>query len=245
MVRRFCLYGFLKNQRYFEPFLVLFLLGKGLDFLSIGLLVGFRELVVNLLEVPSGALADLYGRRRAMFLSLTAYLVSFALFSWAAALPGLFLAMGVYGVGEVFRSGTHKAMIFDWLRRQGRAGEKARVYGLTRSFSQLGSAVSVWIAVLLVLADGGYDRLFWYSMVPYGLGMLNLLGYPAVLDATAGHGERSVRRHLGQALRQCLTVPPLRALLFESMLQRGTWQSTKDYLQPMVQHWFSPCLSWP
>ena len=235
MIRRFCLYGFLKNQRYFEPFLLLFLLGKGLDFFAIGLLIACRDLVVNLLEVPSGALADLYGRRRSMMLSFVAYLVSFALFSWADSLPGLFFAMGAYGVGEAFRSGTHKAMIFDWLRREGRAGEKAKIYGLTRSWSQLGSAVSVWIAVLLVLVDGGYDRLFWFTMVPNALSLVNFLGYPAFLDATPERGERSVKRHLGRALRQCFGVPRLRALLFESMLQRGTWQSGKDYLQPMVQ----------
>ena len=81
MLIRFCLYGFLKNQRYFEPFFVLALLEKGLDFATIGLLVGFRELVVLLLEVPSGAIADVFGRRRAMMLSFSAYALSFLLFA--------------------------------------------------------------------------------------------------------------------------------------------------------------------
>jgi hypothetical protein len=66
MLFRFSLYGFLKNQRYFEPFLVLALLEKGLGFFEIGLLIGFRELTVNLLEIPSGAVADVWGRRRSM-----------------------------------------------------------------------------------------------------------------------------------------------------------------------------------
>ena len=55
MLFRFSLYGFLKNQRYFEPFLVLIFLEKGLSFFLIGLLIGFREVVVDLLEIPSGA----------------------------------------------------------------------------------------------------------------------------------------------------------------------------------------------
>ena len=61
MLFRFSLYGFLKNQTYFEPFLILAFREKGLSFFQIGLLIGFREVCVNLFEVPSGAVADLYG----------------------------------------------------------------------------------------------------------------------------------------------------------------------------------------
>ena len=79
MLFRFSLYGFLKNQRYYEPFLILAFREKGLSFFQIGLLIGFREICINLFEVPSGALADLYGRRRAMILSFSAYILSFLL----------------------------------------------------------------------------------------------------------------------------------------------------------------------
>ena len=45
MLSRFCLYGFLKNQQYYDPFLVLAFREKGLSFAAIGLLgmgrVGF------------------------------------------------------------------------------------------------------------------------------------------------------------------------------------------------------------
>ena len=87
MLFRFSLYGFLKNQTYFEPFLILAFREKGLSFFQIGLLIGFREVCVNLFEVPSGAVADLYGRRRAMIFSFLAYIASFLLFGFAAHRP--------------------------------------------------------------------------------------------------------------------------------------------------------------
>ena len=62
MIVRFSLYGFLKNQRYFEPFLLLALIQMGLSFFDIGLLIAFRELATNVMEIPSGAIADLYGQ---------------------------------------------------------------------------------------------------------------------------------------------------------------------------------------
>ena len=65
-------------------------IAKGLSFLDIGLLIGFREICVYLLDIPSGAIADLHGRRRSMILSFSAYILSFSLFALAGALPLLF-----------------------------------------------------------------------------------------------------------------------------------------------------------
>ena len=58
MLFRFCLYGFLKNQRYFEPFFMLALLAHGLNFFEIGLLYACRSLTLNVREIPSGVIAD-------------------------------------------------------------------------------------------------------------------------------------------------------------------------------------------
>ena len=69
MLRRFCLYGFLKNQQYYDPFLVLAFLQMGLSYTLIGVLIAFREVVLNLSEIPTGAVADLFGRRKSMIFS--------------------------------------------------------------------------------------------------------------------------------------------------------------------------------
>ena len=118
MLRRFSLYGFLKNQRYYDPFIILAFREKGLSFFVIGLLIAFREFSINLMEIPSGALADLYGRRRCMLISFTSYIICFAIFGYSQSIWQLFLAMFFFSIGEAFRSGSHKAMIFDWLERQ-------------------------------------------------------------------------------------------------------------------------------
>lgn len=160
MLFRFSLYGFLKNQRYYDPFLYLAFLEKGLSYFAIGILIGFREVCTNLFEIPSGAVADLYGRRRAMIFSFCAYIASFVIFAVSESLFPLFAAMFFYGLGDAFRSGTHKAMIFDWLRLQGRSDEKTKIYGFTRSWSQMGSAVSVLIAGALVFYSGNFVDIF-------------------------------------------------------------------------------------
>jgi len=66
MYYKFRLYGFLKNLRFFDPFLILFFREAGLSFLAIGTLFSIREIATNLLEVPTGVIADSFGRRKAM-----------------------------------------------------------------------------------------------------------------------------------------------------------------------------------
>jgi MFS family permease len=236
VLRRFSLYGFLKNQRYFEPFLILVFLDKGLSFFLIGLLVAFREITVNLLEVPSGAMADVWGRRRSLILSFGAYIVSFVIFGLSKNIPLLFGAMFLYGVGDAFRTGTHKAMIFAWLRNEGLEAGRTKVYGYTRSWSQFGSALSVIIASAVVLAVESYTWVFFLAIPPYIAGILNFLGYPAEVDGRAKEGKSfgEVASHLARTLSRAVRSRGIRRLVLESAGFEGVFKAGKDYLQPVL-----------
>ena len=235
MIFRFSLYGFLKNQRYFEPFLFLAFLEKGLDFTDIGLLIAVRELTTNLLEIPSGAVADVISRRFSMILSFGAYIVAFTTLGYASDMNLLYLGMLFFGVGEAFRSGTHKAMIFAWLRSQDREDERVKIYGYTRSWSKYGSAVSVALAAPIVLFTDSYEWIFLAAIVPYALNIVNFLGYPKDLDEAAGVVSMAeVVRHAGRTVSDSVRRPRLRRLFFESMGFDGVFAATKDYLQPIL-----------
>jgi hypothetical protein len=71
---KFCLYGFLKNQRFFEPFFILiFLRNKGLNFTRIWTLYSIRIILQFLFEVPIGVAADTTGRRGIMLFAYGFY----------------------------------------------------------------------------------------------------------------------------------------------------------------------------
>ena len=236
MIFRFSLYGFLKNQRYFEPFLILAFLQVGLSFFEIGLLIAFRELCVNVLEIPSGTIADLYGRRRSLMFSFGAYVVGFLMFGFTDQFAFFFAAMFFLAVGDAFRTGTHKAMIFTWLRLQGRSDERTKIYGYTRSWSKIGSAVSALIAAAFVLATGSYTLVFFLAAVPYIGNIINFLGYPTELEGEPElhPGPRQVLAHMRESLRAAFGGGGLRRLVLESMGFEGVFHAVKDYLQPIL-----------
>ncbi len=236
MIFRFSLYGFLKNQRYFEPFLLLVLIDKGLSFTAIGLLIAIRELTVNCLEIPSGAIADLWGRRNAMILAFVAFIASFLLFGMADHFPLLAGAMFLYGIGEAFRTGTHKAMIFAWLELQGRTDERTLIYGYTRSWSKLGSAFSVIIATAIVLFSHSYEYVFYVAVIPYLICLVNFLGYPSELNRSGDvrPSLANLTRKSVDTLRDTVRRRNLRRVVVEGMAFDGTFATVKDYLQPIL-----------
>ena len=235
---KFCAYGFLKNQRFFEPFIVLFFLEKGLTYFQIGLLVTVREVIQNLLEVPTGVVSDSIGRRRTLVGAFALYIAAFLILSFSGSYWLFFAAMVFYAAGDAFRSGTHKAMIYEYLRLNGWQDQKVDYYGHTRSWSQMGSAVSSLLAVGIVFVSGNYSAIILAAVVPYLLDLMLMLTYPKALDGRADVSSAgAVRRQFVEVFR--LTVGSLRVrrtrrALANSVLYSGPFKVMKDYYQPIL-----------
>ncbi len=234
---KFSAYGFLKNLKLFEPFLVLFLLEKNMSFTLIGTLYAYREIMTNLLEVPTGVIADALGRRRTMVQSFLSYIISFIIFYYASSFWVLMLGMTLFAFGEAFRGGTHKAMIFEYLRMNGWEDQKVDYYGHTRSWSQKGSALSALIAAGIVFVSGRYDVIFLVSILPYIVNLLLMLSYPQELD---GELNKS-----GSVKESFVTVWKSLVITFKGhgalrattnvCIYDGFYNAVKDFLQPVVK----------
>lgn len=231
------MYGFLKNLDFSEPFLILFYLSLGLNFLQIGILVSFLNICVNVMEIPSGALADIYGRKNSVMVSLAGYIIAFAIFAFSHGYAPLFIALFFYSIGDAFRTGTHKAMIFDWLRMNNRLSEKTRVYGYTRSWSKYGSAISVIIAPVIVIFSKDYRWIFIFSIIPYIIGVWNIASYPAYLNKKLDNKLNIglIFSHTIGSIKSSFVNIHLRKLIVQSLGFEGVFEVTKDYLQPILK----------
>lgn len=242
MYHKFRLYGFLKNLRFFDPFIILFFREMGLSFLEIGALFSIRELATNILEVPTGVVADAFGRRKAMLASFSSYILSFLIFYFAPGFWTYALAMVLFAFGETFRTGTHKAMILEYLRIKGIEHLKVHYYGHTRAGSQLGSALGALIAAGLVFYSGSYRIVFLASVVPYVLGLALFLTYPKELDGEVvretGAWRKAFRERIATTGREFISMfrnlHTLKGLVHSAAFD-GVFKATKDYLQPILK----------
>jgi MFS family permease len=228
------MYGFLKNLRFFDAFFILYLVDKGISFTQIGMLYAVREVITNLFEIPSGIIADSFGRKRALAGSFILYISSFILFYLFQDFWFFLIAFMIFGLAEAFRSGTHKGMIMDYLKLNNREVQAANYYGHTRSWSQKGSALSALMAGLIVFYGGSYESIFLYSIVPYLLNFILILSYPQSLNLSLEPAENKKRKRVGYAIRLLLDllrqVSVLR-IIYSSAAHTAYLRAVKDYIQ--------------
>ncbi|WGS64481.1 MFS transporter [Marinitoga aeolica] len=237
---KFCAYGFLKNLRFFEPFLILFFLEKGLSYFQIGILYSIMKISTNILEIPTGIIADSIGRRRAMVFSFSSYIISFSIFYISKNFLIFSLSMIIYAFGEAFRSGTHKAMILEYLKIKGWKDMKVYYYGNTRSCSQLGSAISSLIAASIVFYSGSYQSIFLASIIPYVLDLILMLTYPKELDGEIKEFNiENLKKSFSNVLREfAISFKKINLLksIFLTATYSGYYSAIKDFLQPVLKN---------
>ena len=100
--------------------------------------VFFASLLLS--EVPTGVVADRYGRRISMLWGSLLISVGFLVFALADVLPVLLTAYVLFGVGSALMSGADDAYLFDALRAVGRVREFPAVAGRLNALMTLAVA---------------------------------------------------------------------------------------------------------
>ncbi len=230
MILRFCLYSILKNLRFADPFLVLYLVHRELSLAEVGLLMGLSKLVSATLELPLGVVADGFGRRRSLAACFACYSAAFVLYPLSAQQVGgggmslLSAAAVLYGLGEALRSGSHKAIILDWLDTRGESARATEVIGLARSFSKFSRGGSALVGGLILVWFQSWSLLFWMSAATALGGFVLMLSYPRDLEGEQTRDRRggsSGRVPWRQRLRDLAGAPGTARLVAQSVLFDG------------------------
>jgi len=237
-IRKFCLYGFLKNLKFFEPYLYIYLIQVvHLNLFQIGTLFSIRGIVIYLFEVPSGIFADQYGRKTELMICFIFYIASFFFFFLGGSYAIVAVAMVFFGLGEAFRSGTHKAMIYSYLEQKGWFKHKTFVYGRTRSFSLIGSSLSAFASILLIIRLPRMQSIFLFSIIPYILDFLLIWSYPDTLNEPI-ESTISVKKFFTYSIEQLKNIfanRSLRKVVISSSLFDAVFKVLKDYIQPILK----------
>ena len=120
------------NVRFYYPVFMILFLDFGITLEQFGLLNAAWAAAIVLLEVPSGALADLIGRRRLLVAAgilMVVEMLALCLVPVPSAwvFSALLLNRIVSGIAEAFASGADEALAYDSLVAAGKAEEWPRV----------------------------------------------------------------------------------------------------------------------
>lgn len=235
-ITKFSLYGLLKNLRFFEPFMLIYFLDQSLSLFYIGILFSIREIVIYIFEIPSGVIADRYGKKTELVFCFLFYISSFILFFFATGFIGFAFAMTLFALGEAFRSGTHKAMIMAYMDRHELKDSKTRIYGLTRSYSLIGSMIASLVSIGLVLWLVDIRYLFLAAIIPYVIDLLMVLTYPSYLNEKrdSSFSFKSFVKSNIEGITYTFKNKDVRSAVFNSSTYQAFFKAIKDYIQPLI-----------
>jgi len=187
--RAFVAFRVFFTARFYYPIYTLLFLDHGLTLEQFGLLNGVWAATIVLLELPSGALADVVGRRNLVVGAAT--LMASEMLVLMLAPPGggawlfaLFLLNRVLsGAAEAAASGADEALAYDSLKAAGREGQWGRVLERASRYQSLGFFVALLVGAA-VYDPGLVERLGGWFGADWQLAQRDVLKFPVILNAT-------------------------------------------------------------
>ncbi len=159
------------------PFFVVYFLDLGFSFFNISLLLAGYGLSIFLFEIPTGAVADGFGRKYSVMIGLLISAISMALIPFFTTFWPLFLLWCLAGFGTTFISGAGDAWVVDNLSAVKKESLVHEYYIKLQSISGIALVISplisVWVVkefsitpLWYVFASGLFLMFLLYSLAP-------------------------------------------------------------------------------
>lgn len=195
-------YSLITNLNFTHGLWMLYLAHKGMSLFEIGLLEGFFHVVSLLMEVPTGAVADLVGRKASRIagricglLSLLILMVSNTF--WMFALSFFFSALS-YNL----ESGSGEALIFDSMKILNTENRYTKIAGNVEAIFQTASILSLVIGGIL-----GQRSFMLAFTCAVGIGVLAIFSAMTFFEPTiervvnSNHSVKNFIIHTGESFK--------------------------------------------
>ena len=136
-------YWFLREFQLWIPVWIVFLtIERGFSLTAITSAEGLYLVGVVALEVPTGAVADKWGRSRSMALGAFFLGISVLIFAFTTSFTILLASFMLWSVAHTLMSGADMALLFDTLKLSGREAEYERIAGRGAALNWSGVGVA-------------------------------------------------------------------------------------------------------
>lgn len=136
------IFSFLKNFDISSAVWVLYMGYRGLPLWQIGIVEGIFHIASFLFEVPSGALADLFGRKRVMIAGRICYALAAVIQIFSTNIYGFSIAFIICALSYNLNSGSEEALLYDSLKAVGKEGKYMSVYSRLDVVMQVAAGIA-------------------------------------------------------------------------------------------------------
>ena len=178
------------------PVVVPFMESYGLGMAEIYQLQAIFAISVVLLEVPSGYLADLFGRKISLILAGVFHGAAFTVLAQSGDFWGFVVFELLAALGNSFYSGSDVALIYDTQEALGESAEDSSMLGRKLMWSQVGETIAAPVGGLLIL--GGIT---WPAQVNAWVSWIPLLVTLTLVEPPRRKLEHRHRENFGRLLK--------------------------------------------
>jgi MFS family permease len=189
-----------------------YLVLKGFSLWEIGLFEGVFHLSSLTMEVPTGIVADLYGRKLSRIISLILYVVYLLILLFASNFILIAIAFFICGLSYTFESGSGEALVYDSLILTGDEQKYMKIIGKKEVLYQASSGIALLIGGYIAVTS--YNLSFILMVIVLTTGLIPILMMKETVQKTAkSHQKLTILVH-NQFVRSTKVVFSDKKLLF-------------------------------
>lgn len=135
----------IKISKWFNmvmPIVVLFYQDNGMGMHEIFILKAIYSVAIVVMEIPSGWMADIWGRKKTLILGAVLGSAGFLAYSFSYGFLAFAIAEIILGIGHSFVSGADSAMLFDSLKADNKTKEYTKQEGRITSTGNFAEAIA-------------------------------------------------------------------------------------------------------
>jgi MFS family permease len=127
--------------RFHIPVLALFYIASQVPIEQFAIIMAVFSFTTLFLEIPSGVIADLIGKKKTLLLSRFLYVVEIFMLAFYDGFWVFLIAKIISGIGVSLTSGTDSALMFETLKKLGREKDHKKISGTRSMITNISMAV--------------------------------------------------------------------------------------------------------
>lgn len=200
--------------RFYLPVFALFYIASEVTIAQLTIILSVFFVSIIILEVPTGVIADLLGRKKTMMISRSCFIIELFIITFANGFIPFLIAKVISAVGVSMSSGSGEALFYDTFKAMGKESE------FKQHNAQLHMVTSISMAAVMVLGGIMFaidPKLPALASIPFaiaGLIIVSMLKEP--IAAKRNLSMKNAYAQLQEGLRYAFTHRHLKYLILFS-----------------------------
>jgi|GEM_PF-1168737 MFS family permease len=213
---------------FFLPVLALYFESRLFTATNVAMVFSIEAFCLVIFEIPTGAVADLFGRKRTLILSRLADLSGLTFLYFAKSMPMFAGYAFMNALARSLNSGTENAIIYDTLKGEGQEQQYKKAIGIYQALWPLGASAGSIIGGYMAKNSIQSSVLWSFAPVLVTLVLTCFLKEPDYQKA----GHRKILEHMGGAVKTICGNRQLSILVLASLIMVSLGESV-HYLSPL------------